>query len=179
MTRTQARAAPGEDGAIGRLTTLTVAETTRFWSHVVKGPRATDCWIWTGAIGDDGYGRFWVGRADGQVVLRPHRLAVALVEGTSWDLHPVVEHAECDNPTCVRAEGNLLDHLEGSTQAANLARAAARGRAGGRGYRGRMLSRQAMARRSRALRAAVIDGWDDERIAMALASVEPDQLALW
>ncbi|WP_420367101.1 hypothetical protein [Curtobacterium sp. L1-20] len=30
----------------------------RFWSHVVKGPAPADCWIWTGAIGDDGYGRF-------------------------------------------------------------------------------------------------------------------------
>lgn len=32
----------------------------RFWKHVVKGPAVTDCWIWTGAGGDDGYGRFWV-----------------------------------------------------------------------------------------------------------------------
>lgn len=40
---------------------LTADEVDRFWSHVVKGPRETDCWLWaaggTAAIGDDGYGR--------------------------------------------------------------------------------------------------------------------------
>ncbi len=85
----------------------------------------------------------------------------------------------CDNPICVRAEGTLLDHLEGSTQAANLARITQRGRRGSRGYRSRMLGREAMYRRSLALRAAVADGWDDERIARALASVDKAQMALF
>jgi hypothetical protein len=158
---------------------LTADEVERFWSHVVKGPRETDCWLWTGAIADDGYGRFWVGRGESQRVLRPHRIAWALAEGTPIDFHPVVEHAVCDNPICVRADGGLFDHLEGSTQAINLSRIGARGRAGARGYRGRMLGREAMCRRSRALRAAVIDGWDDERIARALAAVDENQMALF
>lgn len=29
----------------------------RFFSYVVKGEETHHCWIWTGAIGDDGYGR--------------------------------------------------------------------------------------------------------------------------
>lgn len=38
------------------------AETRRFWSHVVRGPGEWDCWLWVGAIADDGYGRFWITR---------------------------------------------------------------------------------------------------------------------
>jgi hypothetical protein len=162
---------------------LTADEVDRFWSRVVKGPRETDCWLWAGggtaAIGDDGYGRFWISREGRQRVLRPHRVAWALAEGVSIDLSPVVEHVVCDNPICVRAEGTLLDHLEGSTQAANLSRIAQHGRRGARGYRSRMFGREAMYRRSLALRAAVADGWDDERIARALASVDEAQMALF
>lgn len=158
---------------------LAAEEIDRFWSHVVKGPRETHCWIWTGAIGDDGYGRFWVSRDGRQRVLRPHRVAWSLAEGESIDLHPVVEHLVCNNPICVRADGTLLDHLEGSTQAVNLARISRHGRNGPRGYRGRMLGKEAMYRRSLALRAAVIDGWDDTRIANALALVDQAQEALF
>ena len=50
---------------------------------------------------------------------------------------------------------------------------------GARGYRSRMFGREAMYRRSLALRAAVADGWDDERIARALASVDEAQMALF
>jgi hypothetical protein len=162
---------------------LTADEADRFWSRVLKGPRETDCWLWArdgAAIGDDGYGRFWISRDGRQRVLRPHRVAWALAEGVSIDLHPVVEHVVCDNPICVRAEATLLDHIEGSTQAANLTRIAQHGRLGdSRGYRGRLLGREAMYRRSLALRAAVADGWDDERIARALASVDEAQMALF
>lgn len=42
-----------------------------------------------------------------------------------------------------------------------------------------MLGREATYGRSLALRAAVIDGWDDERIARALASVDEAQMALF
>ncbi len=73
---------------------LTADEVDRFWSRVVKGPRETDCWLWAGggtaAIGDDGYGRFWVSREGRQRVLRPHRVAWALAEGVSIDL-PLAE----------------------------------------------------------------------------------------
>lgn len=32
-------------------------ELARFEAHVVRGPGAEDCAIWTGAVGTDGYGR--------------------------------------------------------------------------------------------------------------------------
>jgi hypothetical protein len=106
-------------------------------------------------------------------------VAWALAVGVSIDLPPVVEHVVCDNPICVRADGTLPDHLEGSTQAANLSRIARHGRGGARGYRGRMRGREAMYRRSLALRAAVADGWDEEGIARTLASVDEAQTALF
>lgn len=34
-------------------------EEKRFWEKVIKGSGPSACWIWVGAIGDDGYGRFW------------------------------------------------------------------------------------------------------------------------
>jgi hypothetical protein len=43
----------------------------RFWSYVVKGPSLDDCWIWTGAIAEDGYGRFWTHTDTGQKGLPP------------------------------------------------------------------------------------------------------------
>jgi hypothetical protein len=36
---------------------LHAAEIARFHSHAVCGPTPSDCDIWTGAIGADGYGR--------------------------------------------------------------------------------------------------------------------------
>lgn len=157
---------------------LTSEEVERFWSHVIKGPRPTSCWLWAGAVADDSYGRFWVSRQGQQRVLRPHRVAWALAAGVSVDLVPVVEHLVCDNPICVRAEGTLLDHLEGSTQSANLSRIV-RGDHALRGYSGRLRSREAMYRRSLALRAATADGWDDDRIAAALMSLDEDQPTLF
>jgi hypothetical protein len=45
----------------GRLTVdrvLPAAQIARFHEYVVCGPTASDCDVWTGAIGADGYGRF-------------------------------------------------------------------------------------------------------------------------
>lgn len=36
---------------------LHASEIARFHRHVVCGPSVSDCDIWTGAIGADGYGR--------------------------------------------------------------------------------------------------------------------------
>lgn len=160
------------------------SEVERFYSRVVKGPGIRDCWIWTGAISTDGYGRFWIrtGPRMGRVV-RPSRLIVALVDGTDIDEPPVVEHEVCDNPICVRYEGfSLTDHLAPSTQAENLRRMAQRGRGGHAPitYRDRAEGRAALAARSRAIRAAVLHGWDDDALAQALRTYRcEDQLVLW
>ncbi|WP_375000064.1 hypothetical protein [Aeromicrobium sp. CTD01-1L150] len=160
------------------MTVLTATELVRFWSHVVKGPGQRDCWIWVGAIADDAYGRFWTQRAGRERVLRPHRVAYALATGADLSGVPVVEHMVCDNPICVRAAGDQRDHLSGGTQADNLRRMVTRGRAGMGGRRMGRQGRAERAARSRTLRAAVIDGWDAERIEAALTT-SSGNLALW
>ena len=57
-------------------------EEKRFWEKVIKGPGPSACWIWVGAIGDDGYGRFWTQVEDGtQRMLRAHRAAAEIIYG--------------------------------------------------------------------------------------------------
>lgn len=82
-----------------------MTDAQRFAAKVLRGPGERDCWIWVGAIGDDGYGRFWTRREDGsQQVVRAHRFALAQL----MDNPALLEDAEvchaCDNPLCVRAE---------------------------------------------------------------------------
>ena len=157
---------------------LTGADVDRFWKRVVKGPGERDCWIWTGAIGDDGYGRFWTMQEGRARVLRPHRVAFSLAAGVPLEQLRVVEHLVCDNPICVHAAGDRFDHLAGGTQADNLARMGRRGRGGGTPLvvRDARTSRAALAARSRALRDAVRDGWDHARIDAALSDAQP---SLW
>ena len=87
-------------------------EETRFWEKVIKGPGPSACWIWTGAIGDDGYGRFWTQADDGtQRMLRAHRAAAEIIYGAEAITGHLVTHL-CDNPLCVRAEpGTSLSAL--------------------------------------------------------------------
>jgi hypothetical protein len=54
-----------------------VAECRRFDSYVVKGPGPDDCDFFTGAIGTDGYGRFFIYRGGCGICVRPHRYALA------------------------------------------------------------------------------------------------------
>ncbi|MEV6350276.1 hypothetical protein [Actinoplanes sp. NPDC051851] len=168
----------------------------RFWRKVVRGPGPA-CWIWTGAIGDDGYGSFSIRRSPldgdgvplvdgetGRVVVREHvvsapRFALAAVLGVALTEADVAEHVVCDEPICVRAHDGLhegaLSHLAVSTQAENLATMGRRGRGGGtpRPWQARGPDRQARVARSRALRDAVKGrGWDAGRIAEALAALK-------
>ena len=60
---------------------LHAGEIARFTSHVVCGPTASDCNIWTGAIGADGYGRYYLTRQGMGLCVRPHRYALAMACG--------------------------------------------------------------------------------------------------
>ena len=106
-------------------------EVGRFWAKVVKGPGSKDCWIFIGAIADDGCGRFAIRRDGRERIVRPHRYAAALVLGVVLGPHDVVEHLRCDNPVCVRAELAETGHVWPSTQAENLRRMGQRARGGG------------------------------------------------
>ncbi|MFT4398086.1 HNH endonuclease [Gordonia lacunae] len=150
-------------------------EVARFTRFCVAGPPGS-CTIFVGAIGDDGYGRFWLGRRPGPAVVRAQRFAYAMVHGEIPAM--VVAMHECDNPLCV-AVGR--GHVVAGTQADNLAHMAGKHRGGGSGAgRGTTgLDRQARRARAHALRAAVIDGWDSDRVREALGLSMPGQESLF
>lgn len=160
-------------------------EIARFVAKVVRGPGPDDCWIWTGAIGDDGYGRFAIRRDSAgkfptdrtdpddirEAMVRPPRYAVALYVGVvPAGLYAL--HDRCDNPICVRAldVGGHRPHVVLGTQQQNLSTMGARGRSyGGRPvWQHDGLSRTQRVARSRALRDAVRHGWDADAVRRAL-----------
>lgn len=88
----------------------------RFWKKVDrKGP--DECWEWTGARIQRGYG---VGTAD-KVKFYAHRRSFAINIGTLGDA-AVVMH-RCDNPPCVNPA-----HLVAGTQSDNMRDCVAKGR---------------------------------------------------
>jgi hypothetical protein len=77
----------------------------RFWDKVDDD--ANSCWLWTAAIGHNGYGRFWF---DGRHV-RAHRFAYELLVG------PIPEGMELDHLCRVRhcvnpAHLEIVEHRE-------------------------------------------------------------------
>lgn len=82
----------------------------RFWEKVITGPRPQDCWIWVGAIANDGYGRFWVSRDGGHRAVRPRRYAYEHLTGETLDPGIALMHV-CDVPLCVHATTDADSHL--------------------------------------------------------------------
>ena len=150
------------------------AEAARFRSKIVAGPRDEDCSIWTGSVGADGYGRFFITRAGMGLCVRPNRYALALATGAAVGADVFALH-ECDNPVCVKVSppGSLRQHVVAGTQFDNMRRMARARRGGGRPtIRG--LGREARRARSVALREAVQGGaWDADAVANALLGVKP------
>lgn len=144
-------------------------------------PTAMTCAIWTGAIGDDGYGRFSITRDGREYTVKPHRYAAALTLGVPVTAGQVIEHVVCDNPICVHVDPDpLIGHIWPSTQRDNLRRMQAKGRH--RPWWTHSLScltRAERAQRSRQLAAAVRDGWDDTAVRAALLRTKPGQTTLF
>lgn len=164
-------------------------EIARFARRVVRrpdtdpaDPTAMTCAIWTGAIADDGYGRFSITRDGREWTVKPHRYAVALALGVPVAAGQVVEHVVCDNPVCVCADPDpQVGHVWPSTQSDNLRRMQAKGRGGQRWWLRRWsgLAREERAERSRQLAAAVRHGWDDDAVRAVLLRIDPAQTVLF
>lgn len=84
------------------------SERSRFWAKV---DRSSDCWLWTGARGSEGYGRLTLH----QRRFGAHRLAFIWANGAIPD-GLVLDHL-CRNRLCVRP-----DHLEPVTVLENTRR---------------------------------------------------------
>lgn len=143
-------------------------EARRFWDKVVKGETPGACWVWVGAIGADGYGRFWVKDSKleaGEKMWRAHRYAAALTFGNAEvDAAEMVTHL-CDNPLCVRAENGAGSHLFLGDHAENMRERAARGRDNLHGLAFLRRSRAERAADSRALRELTLArGYDQEAV---------------
>jgi len=113
-----------------------------FGTRWAKGPAPGDCWLWTGAVADDGYGRFT--HAGGRTTaVRPHRFAFHLATGIPLrDFGPLMH--DCDVPNCVRYSDDItLTHLlEGTDRMNVLDRLSKRRDKNGSNFRWRGLSRE-------------------------------------
>lgn len=91
----------------------------RFWSKV---DRSGDCWLWTGQVNNQGYGRLdlWTDNKHERVL--SHRLAYAFFSGE--DVTGLVIRHDCDTPRCCNPA-----HLRTGTQADNMRDAVERNRA--------------------------------------------------
>lgn len=157
------------------------AEIARFEAAVVRGPAAEDCWLFTSAIGGDGYGRLWIRRDGRRIMLRSNRYALAAarrgdpLEPWERSLHG------CNVPLCVRvsAPGDVgrRRHVFAGSQRDNMEQMGRSGRGGGRlAIRRGDAGVKARRERSIALRDAVRNGWDAQAVADALTVGHP---TLW
>jgi hypothetical protein len=160
-----------------------VSAEERFWSHVVQGPAPTDCWIWTGAVGDDGYGRFWVPQdGGGQRAMRPQRWLYEHLTGVF--LHPEVLLLHgCDVPLCVHVEtDSALSHLATGSHRGNMIERVQRGRHRNASTATRTINfpRSERVRLSRDLREAFRDhGWDADAVRACKTGIASTTPTLW
>jgi hypothetical protein len=147
------------------MTTFDTLQATHpaLFERIRRSPTGNGCWFWVGALATNGYGRIWTEGTSRYA----HRVVFELAHGVVLDSHQVLAH-RCDEASCVRP-----DHLEVGDQASNLADAGRKGRLGK--ARAAALDPRRARGRAQAIRAALEAGWDDTRLADALAAGAPIQ----
>lgn len=85
----------------------------RFWEKVQKSDGPDACWLWTGAPDRDGYGFIGVIRNGASYTLRAHRVALEMQLGRPLGDGMKACH-RCDNPPCVRNDGENSHLFEGT-----------------------------------------------------------------
>lgn len=150
---------------------IEIGAPSRFTSKVFQGPDGK-CWIWTGAIADDGYGRYYLGKGQGGMV-RPHRYLYELATRTTLAADEELLHM-CDVTICVNPE-----HLSPGSKSDNMQdRSSKRRFSNGHGIRG--MNRKGRALRAQQLRDEIkANGWNQDRISNILAGVTADQETLF
>lgn len=159
------------------------SDVERFWTYVVKGPSTDDCWIWVGAVGDDGYGRFWTaGDGTRQRTMRPQRFLYRHLTGVELTPDVMLLH-RCDVPLCVHVDVDRdASHVRVGDAGENQRDAARAGRQRNRHTTERFasLTRADRVARSRRLRDTVREhGWDAELMARAMSGADSGQDTLW
>lgn len=124
METTQECEAPAftAGGLILPSATLIVADgafTARFWAKVGQSESPEECWLWTGAQEEKGYGRF---RVSPTIQCQAHRVAFMLTH-TRWPRSDRMILHSCDNPACCNP-----NHLREGTAADNNQETVAKGR---------------------------------------------------
>lgn len=91
------------------------------FKHLVRKSKESDCWIWTGSVGQDGYGRIRLAGA----IRRTHRLSYLAHKGeipSGTVLDHLCRVRECCNPDHLEAVTNRENILRGESSSAQRAR---------------------------------------------------------
>lgn len=92
-----------------------VSTLARFWSHVQKSDDATSCWIWTASRDQNGYGVFRIGSVIDGSRRQVKASRFALEEQLGHPLGAAMQACHtCDNPPCVRNDGEYGHLFEGT-----------------------------------------------------------------
>lgn len=154
-------------------------EQQRFFSHVIKGPDSQSCWLWVGAISDDGYGIFWRKDKDTgkDAPIRAHRYALLILsgeEGIGSERHAL---HRCDNTLCVKATQASDSHLTFGTRSENMIDRSLRGRSN---FQRKAASKAQRATSARELREYTLNhGYDQSKVDQLMKGIDPRQGTLF